>query len=120
MHQPAQINRTHKRTPKANQVHLQEIARLPLREDHVAKEADTAKVPKFKTNSFSKLSQKLTLTKGFAMITLTNALKDIVFYGSLAALPGVVTYYLSKVAATRKVHSRRPAIVEEVTIERID
>lgn len=54
------------------------------------------------------------------MITLTNALKDIVFYGSLAALPGVVTYYLSKVAATRKTLSRRPAIVEEVTIERID
>ena len=54
------------------------------------------------------------------MTTFVNIIKDLVYFGSLAALPGIAVYYLSKVATTRKAVSRQPVVIEEVILERVD
>ena len=54
------------------------------------------------------------------MSTIANVLYDIIFFGSLAALPGIAAYYIVKLAARRRALFQQNMIVEEVTVERID
>ena len=54
------------------------------------------------------------------MSTTAHVHYDIIFFGSLAALPGIAAYYIVKLAARRRALFQQNMIVEEVTVERID